>query len=103
MTVVLASPPENSSAPLVASIPLDVGGLLIEAAKSFHHLVETDRGPAGSRMTQRRRGIDRTGVRCPRGQNGSLFVERQIRVVNDLGWVRECLSWMEEFVEIEIK
>ena len=104
MAVVMAPPSKNTPSALVTAVALAIARpQLVECPKGVHDVVEAHGRPAGSAVTKRWSGIDRAGVRRPRGQNGSLFIQRKIRVGNDVGRMREGLRRVEEFVEIEFK
>ena len=103
MPVILAPPLEDMATTFVTAISADIRRLLVECTERLHHFVEADMRAARSGVTQGWSGVDRTRIRRPRGEDGSFFIEREVRVGDDLGWMREGLRWMKEFVEVEVE
>src|SRR5438128_294794 len=103
MTVVIPPPSEDPTAAFLTAIVVAVGrSLSIEFPQRVHDLIEADEWSPRSAMTERRRGLHRARVGSPRRQDGSLFVESEIRIADDLGRMREGLGRMEKFIEIEV-
>jgi len=75
--------------------------LLVERAQSIHHVIKSDRRMSRTGVTQRRRRIDGACVGRPRGEDGALLVQRQVRIANDFARMRKRLRRMEQFIEIE--
>jgi len=70
--------------------------LPVEVPQSLQNVVDADWiAPAGC-ATQRRSGFDRAGVGRPRGEDRALFVDREVRVGNDVTWVFERLRRVEQ-------
>ena len=104
MAVVVAPPSKNTPSALVTAVALAIARpQLVEGPEGVHDVVEAHGRPAGSAVTKRWSGIHRARVRRPRGQNSSLFIQREIRVGDDLGGMCEGFRWVEEVVEIEFK
>jgi hypothetical protein len=76
-------------------------GLTVEVAQGLEDFIDADRLSAAGRATQRGRGLNRAGVGRPGGEDRALFVDRQIRVGNDVARMFESLRRMEQVVEIE--
>jgi hypothetical protein len=68
--------------------------LVVQRAESLDYVLENDRSLPARSATQMRSSLHRAGVRGPRSENGPLFVERQIRIVDDVRWMVECLGGM---------
>src|ERR1700691_3767965 len=71
--------------------------LFIESPQCIHDIVEAHRGAWPS--SKFRRGLYGAGVRCPRGKNGSFFIEGQVRVMDDIRRVPEGVCRMKQFIE----
>jgi hypothetical protein len=54
-------------------------------------------------VAQRRRCFDGAGVRSPGGKNGPLLVDGQVSISDHIAWVRECLRWMQQVIEVEFE
>jgi hypothetical protein len=68
--------------------------LVVQRAESLDYVVEKDRSLPARSATQMGSSLNRAGVRGPRSENGPLFVKRQIRIVDDVRWMLECLGGM---------
>src|SRR5579883_177322 len=75
--------------------------LLIETSQRIYHLIEPDSAPCPWCTPQARGCLDSTGIRCPRRENSSLFIQRKVRIVDDVCRTIECLSRMQQLTEIE--
>src|SRR5207245_2846994 len=73
--------------------------LLIEQPQRLHNVVKAD-CMACRRVPQRRRRLDRARIRGPRGEDRPFLVEREIGIVDDMGWMLECLRGVQELVEL---
>jgi hypothetical protein len=74
--------------------------LLVERPQRLYYLVEVD-GTLSSRQTsQCRNRLDGARIRRPRREDRSLFIERQIGIVDHLRRMLECLGRMQKCVEI---
>ena len=75
---------------------------LVESAQRVHDIVEANRLLRAGCPTKFRGGFDRACVLCPRREDGSLLIERQVGVINHVARVLEGTRRMQEAVEIEV-
>jgi hypothetical protein len=86
----------------VSTRRLVVAGLPVEKPQCIHDVVETHRPRRAGRLAQRGSRLNGAGIRCPRRQNGALFVEREIGIPNDVRRLCERARRVEKKrVEIE--
>src|SRR5205085_12500045 len=71
----------------------------VQRAQRVHHVIERDRPERA--VTQRRSGLDRAGVRCPRGEDRALLRKREGWMGNHLIGMREGLRGMEQRFQLE--
>jgi hypothetical protein len=74
---------------------------IVQVAEAIHDVVETHRPRRAGRLAQRGSRLNGAGIRCPRRQNGALFVEREIGIPNDVRRLCERARRVEKRVEIE--
>jgi hypothetical protein len=74
----------------------------IKLPQRIHDLIERHRLRGKRRVSKHRRGIDRTGVGGPGGQDRALFGKRQPCVREDILWMSIEPCWVEDPVKFAV-